>query len=87
MIRLMDILYEAMSSTERMRRYNKRNPAKVRAHLRKTTGDRVERNRARREAVNRLGKTKMKNKDVHHVYGTKRKVTRSVPKDHGPGHL
>jgi hypothetical protein len=86
MIRLMDILMEAMSPTERTRLYNKRHPDKVRAHLRKTTEDRVERNRARREAVKRNGKQKMKNKDVHHVYGTKKKVTRTVPKDHGPGH-
>jgi len=77
---------EAMTPTERTRRYNARHPAKVKAHLRKTTSDRVERNRARREAVKRNGKGKMKNKDVHHVYGTRRKVTRSVPKDHGPGH-
>ena len=86
MIKLMDILREAMSPTERTRRYNKKHPDKVAAHLHKTQGDRVERNRARREAVNRLGKSKMKGKDVHHVYGTRRKVTRVVKGDHGPGH-
>lgn len=87
MIRLMDILKEALTPTERTRRYNAKHPAKVKAHLRKTTADRVERNRARREAVKKHGKTKMKNKDVHHVYGTRRKVTRVVKGDHGPGHL
>lgn len=82
----MDILIEAMSPTERTRLYNKRHPGKVRTHLKKTQADRVERNRARREAVKRHGASKMKNKDVHHVYGTKRKVTRVVKGDHGPGH-
>jgi len=77
---------EALSPTQRTRRYNKKHKGEVRAHLRKTQGDRVERNRARREAVKKHGKVKMANKDVHHVYGTKKKTTRVVGKDHGPGH-
>jgi hypothetical protein len=60
----------------------------VRKHLKDTQDDRVERNRARRSATKRHGKAKMKNHDVHHVYGTKGKnpKTRIVKKDHGPGH-
>jgi hypothetical protein len=86
MIRLMDILLEAMSPTERTRRYNKRHPGKVRSHLRKTQDDRVERNRARREAVKKHGATKMKHRDVHHPNGTKGKnpKTRVVKANHGP---
>ena len=76
---------EAMTPTERTRRYNARHPSKVKAHLRKTTSDRVERNRARREAVKRHGKTKMKSHDVHHVDNVKNsKRTRLAPRDHGP---
>ena len=86
LIPILDSILEALSPTERTRRYNKRHPGKVRSHLKKTQNDRIERNRARREAVKRNGKQKMKNRDVHHVYGTKRKVTRTVKKDHGPGH-
>jgi len=77
---------EALSPTERTKRYNERHPKKVLAHLRKTTKDRVERNRARRKAESVHGKAKMKHHDVHHVYGTKKKITRIVEKDHGPGH-
>lgn len=80
------VVSEALTSTQRMRRYNKRHPAKVKAYLRKTTKDRVERNRARRKAEAVHGKQKMKKHDVHHVYGTRRKVTRIVRKNHGPGH-
>ena len=85
MIKLMDILLEAMSPTERTRRYNKRHKGEVRAHLKKTQDDRVERNRARREAVAKHGKTKMRNHDVHHVDNVKNsKRTRLAPKNHGP---
>lgn len=84
MIKLMEILCEAMSPTERTRRYNKKHPDKVCAHLRKTTADRVERNRARREAVKTHGKIKMRNHDVHHVGRTLDGKTRLAPRDHGP---
>jgi len=76
---------EALSPTERTRRYNKRHPKKVRAHLKATQEDRVERNRARRNAVKKHGKKKMENKDVHHVDNVKNsKRTRIVKRDHGP---
>ena len=84
MIRLMDILKEVLSPTERTRRYNAKHPAKVRAHLRKTTADRVERNRARREAVKKHGKSKMAHHDVHHIGRTLDGKTRLAPLDHGP---
>jgi hypothetical protein len=85
MIKLMDILSEVLSPTERTRRYNHRHPEKVRAHLKKTQGDRVERNRARREAVAKHGKVKMANHDVHHIDNiANSKRTRIVKRDHGP---
>lgn len=80
----MDILIEALSPTERTRRYNRRHPDKVRAHLRKTQSDRVERNRARRNAVKRHGKKKMESHDVHHIGRTQDGHTRLAPRDHGP---
>lgn len=83
----MDIVHEileAMSPTERTRLYNKRHPAKVRAHLKKTQAERVERNRARREAVKKHGVRKMKSHDVHHIGRTLDGKTRLAPKDHGP---
>jgi hypothetical protein len=69
MIRLMDILEEAMSSTERGRLYRKRHPRKVREYLRKTQGDRVIRNRDRRRAIKRHGVEKVREHDVHHPSG------------------
>ncbi len=60
---------EAMSSTERMRKFNKRHPEKVRQYLKKTQDDRVARNRDRRKAVEKHGEAKMKNHDVHHPKG------------------
>ncbi len=85
LMKIVEELFEAMSPTERTRRYNKRHPDKVRSHLKKTQEDRVERNRARREAVKKHGKTKMRNHDVHHVDNVKNsKRTRLAPRDHGP---
>lgn len=78
------IINELNKNTRNVRRYYKRHPAKVKAHLRKTQDDRVARNRARRHAIAKHGKTYMKNKDVHHVHGTKSEKTRIVKKDHGP---
>lgn len=75
---------EALSPTERTRRYNKRHPDKVSSYLRRTTKDRVERNRARRKAESVHGKTKMRNHDVHHIDNIKNSNrTRIVKKDHG----
>jgi hypothetical protein len=74
---------EALSSTERMRRYNKRHPEKVRQYLKKTQDDRVARNRDRKKAVKKYGKTKMKNHDVHHPNGPHNGGARLVRKDHG----
>jgi hypothetical protein len=71
-------------NTAATRRYNARHPAKVKAYLRKTTKARVARNKARRQAVKKHGKSYMANKDVHHPNGTSSKKTRIVKKDHGP---
>lgn len=76
-------LSEADSSTTRMRRYNRKNRAKVRKYLRDTQDDRVARNRDRRKAVKKHGKKKMKNHDVHHPNGPHNGGARLVKKDHG----
>ncbi len=78
-----DDLIEADSSTTRMRRYNKKNREKVRQYLKKTQDDRVARNRDRRKAVAKHGKTKMKNHDVHHPNGPHNGNARLTKKDHG----
>ena len=74
---------EALSSTERMRRYNKRHPEKVRKYLRDTVKDRVKRNGDRAKAVKKYGKKKMKNHDVHHPNGPNGGSWRLAKKDHG----
>ena len=75
-------LEEEKSSTERVRRYYKRHPKKVKEYLRKTQDDRVQRNRDRRKAVKKHGKAKMKNHDVHHPNGPGN-GWRLAKKDHG----
>jgi hypothetical protein len=72
------------SSTERVRRYYKRHPEKVRKHLRDTQDDRVKRNGDRAKAVKKYGKKKMKNHDVHHPKGVDGGTWRLAKKDHGP---
>lgn len=74
---------EALSSTERMRRYNRRHPEKVRNYLKKTVKDRVARNRDRKKAVKQYGKDKMKNHDVHHPNGAQNGNWKLAKKDHG----
>ena len=74
---------EAMSSTERVRRYYRRHPEKVRKYLKDTVKDRVARNRDRRKAVEKHGKAKMKNHDVHHPNGPNGGSWRLAKKDHG----
>ena len=74
---------EALSSTERMRRYNRRHPEKVRKYLKDTVKDRVARNRDRRKAIKKHGKKKMKNHDVHHPNGPNGGSWRLAKKDHG----
>lgn len=74
---------EAASSTERVRKYYKRHPEKVRKYLKKTQDDRVARNRDRRKAIKRHGKAKMKNHDVHHPNGPQNGGARLAKKDHG----
>ncbi len=74
---------EAMSSTERMRRFNKRHPEKVRKYLKDTVKDRVARNRDRRRAIKKYGKKKMKNHDVHHPNGAQNGNWKLAKKDHG----
>ena len=74
---------EAMSSTERVRKYYKRHPEKVRKYLKDTVKDRVARNRDRRKAVKKHGKSKMNNHDVHHPKGPNGGSWRLAKKDHG----
>lgn len=71
------------TSTERVRKYYKKHPNKVRKYLKKTQDDRVARNRDRRKAVDTHGKTKMKNHDVHHPNGPHNGGARLAKKDHG----
>ena len=78
------LINEAKSSTERVRRYYKRHPKKVRNYLKNTQDDRVARNRDRRKAVKKHGKSKMKNHDVHHPDGPDGGSWRLAKKDHGP---
>ncbi len=75
---------EAMSNTERMRRFNRRHPEKVRKYLKKTVKDRVARNRDRAKAIKKHGKKKMKNHDVHHPNGPNGGSWKLAKKDHGP---
>lgn len=78
-----DTVDEADSSTERVRRYYKRHPKKVSKYLKDTVQDRVARNRDRRKAVKKHGKSKMKNHDVHHPKGPNGGSWRLAKKDHG----
>jgi hypothetical protein len=71
------------SSTERVRKYYRRHPEKVRKYLKDTVKDRVARNRDRRKAVKKHGKAKMKNHDVHHPKGPNGGSWRLAKKDHG----
>lgn len=75
---------EAMSSTERVRKYYKKHPEKVRAYLKKTAKDRAKRNKDRAAAIKKHGKKKMKNHDVHHPNGPHGGSWRLAKKDHGP---
>ncbi len=79
-----EITNEADSSTERVRRYYRRHPEKVRKYLKDTVKDRVARNRDRRKAIKKHGKKKMKNHDVHHPNGPNGGSWRLAKKDHGP---
>lgn len=79
-----DILSDAKSSTERVRKYYRKHPEKVKSYLRKTVKDRTARNRDRRKAVKKHGKAKMKNHDVHHPKGPNGGSWRLAKKDHGP---
>jgi nicotinamide mononucleotide adenylyltransferase len=74
---------EKETSTERVRRYYRRNPKKVLSYLRKTVSDRVARNRDRKKAVDKYGEKKMKNHDVHHPNGPDGGTWRLAKKDHG----
>lgn len=79
-----DEVDEAMSSTERMRRYNRRHPDKVKNYLKNTVKDRAARNRDRKKAVKKYGESKMKNHDVHHPNGPQGGKWKLAKKDHGP---
>ena len=48
------------------RKYRKENPGKVRAYNRKTVKERASRNKARAEVSKKVGKSKIKGKEVHH---------------------
>lgn len=76
-------MVEGETSTERVRKYYKRHPEKVRKYLRDTVKDRVARNRDRRKAVKKHGNTKMKNHDVHHPNGAQNGNWKLAKKDHG----
>ncbi|MEK9767356.1 MAG: hypothetical protein VW683_00430 [Betaproteobacteria bacterium] len=78
-----EFVSEAMSSTERVRKYYRNNPEKVKAYLKKTVKDRVARNRDRKKMEKKHGKAKMKNHDVHHPNGPQNGGARLVKKDHG----
>lgn len=80
---LTQIFEKEEKSTERVRRYYKRHPEKVKAYLRKTVDDRVARNRDRRKAVEKHGESKMRNYDVHHPNGPQNGGARLAKKDHG----
>jgi hypothetical protein len=73
---------KAKSSTERVRRYYKRHPEKVRKYLRDTVKERSQRNKDRQKAIKKHGKAKMKNHDVHHPNGPGN-GWRLAKKDHG----
>lgn len=73
---------KAKSSTERVRKYYKRHPEKVRKYLKDTVKERSQRNKDRRKAIKKHGKTKMKNHDVHHPNGPGN-GWRLTKKDHG----
>jgi hypothetical protein len=75
---------EAKSSTERVRKYYRKHPEKVRKYLKSTVKDRVARNRDRKKAVDKYGEDKMKNHDVHHPGATQSGRWRLAKKDHGP---
>jgi hypothetical protein len=77
-----ELTEKAKSSTERVRKYYKRHPEKVRKYLRDTQDDRVQRNRDRAKAVKKYGKKKLKNHDVHHPNGPGN-GWRLAKKDHG----
>jgi hypothetical protein len=77
------VMKEAMSSTERMRRYNKKHPKKVKQNLKKTQDDRVERNKSHGDKTEEYGTELMRNKDVHHPNGVNGKGSKVVNKDHG----
>jgi len=76
-------MVEGETSTERVRKYYKRHPEKVRKYLRDTVKDRVARNRDRRKAIEKHGKEKMKNHDVHHPNGAQNGNWKLAKKDHG----
>lgn len=79
----LDPIEEKKTSTERVRKYYKRHPEKVRKYLRDTVKDRVARNRDRAKAVKKHGKQKMKNHDVHHPNGAQNGNWKLAKKDHG----
>jgi len=78
-----EFINDAKSSTERVRKYYRKNKAKVRKYLRDTVKDRSARNRDRRKAIKKHGKSKMKNHDVHHPKGPNGGSWRLAKKDHG----
>lgn len=79
-----EVIEEAKSSTERVRKYYRNNPGKVKKYLRKTSKDRAARNRDRAKAVEKHGEKKMANHDVHHPDGPDGGSWRLAKKDHGP---
>ena len=79
-----EFINDVNPSTLRVRRYYKRHPKKVKQYLQSTVDDRVARNRDRRKAIEKHGKKKMKNHDVHHPDGPHGGTWKLAKKDHGP---
>lgn len=71
------------------RKYRVENKDKVMEYNRKTVKERASRNKARAELIKRVGKSALKNKDVHHVDGNtknnSKRNLRVVKRHHGGG--
>ena len=71
------------------RRYRKENPEKVLAYNRKTVKERASRNKARAKVAKKVGKSKLKGKEIDHKDGNPRNNASSnlriKKKGHGGG--
>lgn len=71
------------------RKYRKENPGKVLAYNRKTVKERASRNKARAEMAKKVGKSKIKGKEIHHKDSNPRNNSKKnlavAKKGHGGG--